>query len=452
MDSQSSWTSFQGIADANGARRSPSNEPIFVLCGARSGSTLLRYALDAHPEICCPAELNIAETLAHMSRVYTLMEISSAPNAPRGERMPAAAVVACRNFADSTLGACARKQAKQRWADKSLVNASYAELIYQVYPSARYICLFRGCADFIASAHEASPWGMMGYGFEPYIRDSPANSVLAMARYWADHVDAMVNFRANHPDSAFSVRYEDLVADPQQILEQLFEFLRTLDASLPSTEAIFDDAMRSPGAQDHKITFTSCFESSSVGRGWSIPTEMIPPQLVERIDRLSEQLGYGPLDGQLEDAVVGDGNLLSGRETSIVQPADELREHIDECFSEFFRQPRNYSDLGAMKFLVPGIDECWVIDFAQQEVRQGKERCASTLIADGAAFVEILSGDRNAPSEVRRGSMRAVAPTTTSDAADVQRYLDAFLAELKVVVDSRRWLRVDTNDRQLTEV
>ena len=35
-------------------------EPIFIVCNARSGSTLLRYLLDVHPDIACPSETAIA--------------------------------------------------------------------------------------------------------------------------------------------------------------------------------------------------------------------------------------------------------------------------------------------------------------------------------------------------------------------------------------------------------
>ena len=41
-----------GVADGRGA----SADPVFVLCMGRSGSTLLRFLLDAHPELACPPE------------------------------------------------------------------------------------------------------------------------------------------------------------------------------------------------------------------------------------------------------------------------------------------------------------------------------------------------------------------------------------------------------------
>ena len=36
--------------------------------------------------------------------------------------------------------------------------------------------------DVIASGIEACPWGLKGYGFEPYAAESPGNTVLALAR------------------------------------------------------------------------------------------------------------------------------------------------------------------------------------------------------------------------------------------------------------------------------
>jgi hypothetical protein len=44
--------------------------PVFVLCGARSGSTLLRFILDAHPELACPPETNIPALCAQLSSVW----------------------------------------------------------------------------------------------------------------------------------------------------------------------------------------------------------------------------------------------------------------------------------------------------------------------------------------------------------------------------------------------
>src|SRR6516162_5977967 len=35
-------------------------DPVFVLCNGRSGPTLLRFVLDAHPDLACPPETNLS--------------------------------------------------------------------------------------------------------------------------------------------------------------------------------------------------------------------------------------------------------------------------------------------------------------------------------------------------------------------------------------------------------
>lgn len=47
-----------------------SNAPIFVLCYARSGSTLLRYILDTHPEIVAPPELHLLTAARQLAWVF----------------------------------------------------------------------------------------------------------------------------------------------------------------------------------------------------------------------------------------------------------------------------------------------------------------------------------------------------------------------------------------------
>jgi len=39
-------------------------DPVFVLCNGRSGSTLLRFLLDAHPDLACPPETNLPSLCA----------------------------------------------------------------------------------------------------------------------------------------------------------------------------------------------------------------------------------------------------------------------------------------------------------------------------------------------------------------------------------------------------
>jgi hypothetical protein len=39
---------------------SPSTAPTFILATSRSGSTLLRFIIDSHPDFACPPETQVA--------------------------------------------------------------------------------------------------------------------------------------------------------------------------------------------------------------------------------------------------------------------------------------------------------------------------------------------------------------------------------------------------------
>ena len=177
--------------------------PIFVLCAARSGSTLLRYMLQAQGDIECPAESNLSQALAAIQFTYSVA--CGRPDQP--EMWQLLADNECRRLADRALGARARLEHRKRWCDKSLSNIEYTSLLCRLFPDAQFLSIYRQCRDVIASALEASPWGLMGYGFEPYARETPANQVLALARYWADRTELGLAFERQHPNNCLGVKY-----------------------------------------------------------------------------------------------------------------------------------------------------------------------------------------------------------------------------------------------------
>ncbi len=81
-------------------------DPVFVLCNGRSGSTLLRFVLDAHPEPACPPETNLPGLCVQLATVWSL--IDGAPlSANRGDEppeIPEAAIAGVRNTMDRMVG------------------------------------------------------------------------------------------------------------------------------------------------------------------------------------------------------------------------------------------------------------------------------------------------------------------------------------------------------------
>lgn len=272
-------------------------DPVFVLCNGRSGSTLLRFLLDAHPDLACPPETNLPGLCVQLATVWSLIE--GAPlSVNRGDEppdIPEAAIAGVRETMDRMVGSYLGRRGKKRYCDKSLGTARYAELLSRVYPDALFVCLYRHPMDVVASAVEACPWGLNGYGFEPYIAATPGNMVMALASFWADNTQDTLTVEERFADRCIRVRYEDMVANPEGTASQLFDFLGVPQAPGVS-ERCFSPERERFGPGDHKIWHTSRISTDSVGRGWSVPTGMIAPQLTAAINDLADKLGYLPLD------------------------------------------------------------------------------------------------------------------------------------------------------------
>jgi Sulfotransferase family len=273
-------------------------DPVFVLCNGRSGSTLLRFVLDAHPELACPPETNLPGLCVQLATVWSLIE--GAPlSANRGDEppeIPQAAIAGVRHTMDRMVGSYLARRGKKRYCDKSLGTARYAELLLRVYPEARFICVYRHPMDVVASGVEACPWGLNGYGFDPYIAATPGNAVMALANFWADNARSTLTVEERFADKCFRLRYEDLVTDPEGTAAELFEFLGVPPAP-GITERCFSNERERFGPADYKIWYTSRVSADSVGRGWSVPTAMIAPQLLAAINELAGRLGYLAVDG-----------------------------------------------------------------------------------------------------------------------------------------------------------
>jgi len=273
-------------------------DPVFVLCNGRSGSTLLRFVLDAHPDLACPPETNLPQLCVQLATVWSLIE--GAPlSANRGDEppeIPEAAIAGVRETMDRMVGSYLARRGKKRYCDKSLGTARYAPLLRRVYPQARFICLYRHPMDVIASGAEACPWGLNGYGFEPYIAATPGNAVMALANFWTDNVQATLAVEERFQDACFRIRYEDLVADSEATAAAVFGFLG-VQAAPGITEACFSAERERFGPADNKIWYTSQINDGSVGRGWSVPTAMIAPQLLGMMNELAGRLGYLAVDG-----------------------------------------------------------------------------------------------------------------------------------------------------------
>ena len=215
---------------------------------ARSGTTLLRLILDAHPEIGCPAEAGIPSLIQTLGRVWWTIEADEMtdgagdPQAPSERRaqpaddeqgphdgalpqLPPNAKDEIRRAALAPMRHYCGRESKRLYCDKSLDSVYHLEAVRQVFPKTRYVLLFRHVMDTVASGIEASPFGFHAYGYFPFVQRSPDNFVAALVDYWLRHVEIALGWEEAHPELCHRLRYEDLVTSPEKVVHQLFEFL-----------------------------------------------------------------------------------------------------------------------------------------------------------------------------------------------------------------------------------
>jgi Sulfotransferase family len=406
------------------------DRPVFVLCTGRSGSTLLRFLLDAHPDLACPPETRLPWLCTQLASAWSVIEDAPMPSGRLGQSpVPPAVIQGLRQSLSPMMSSYLARRGKKRYCDKSLGGAQHTALLRQVWPGAKFICLYRHPMDVIGSGIEASPWGVGSYGFESYVAASPGNMVAALARYWADYTGAILAAEAEFGEDCLPMRYEDLVADPEEQAERLFEFVGV--APVPGiTQRCFTGERQRFGPGDYKIWNTMGVTASSVGRGWQVPARLIQAELLAVVNDMAEQLGYVqidetwgvgsapadlrvPVDPDLAAAPVAalddDSSWQSGAVLS-----DRVRAGLLNLGEDFTRSWKSCSAESVLLFATapePGRPVAWWrLDLAAGTATAGAgDRAVDSdwsVTGSVEAWQRVLSGDLNLSVAFRGGELR----------------------------------------------
>jgi hypothetical protein len=340
------------VADAVNAPRGPqATKPVrrprikhvFIVSPARSGSTLLRYLLDAHPDIVSPAELNLSALLLHAANTWHRAHEGQGTTDPGAEaRGPAEATAEPRatsgaplspdslrwatKIVNEIMADLAREAGATAFVDKSLATVDQLPIVASCYPKAYYIFLHRYPLDMIASGIEASRWGFNAFGFAPYIGAAPGNFVSGLGSYWIDKVSRMLEFERTSSVAHARIYYELLCDDPVTTLTDLLDFLE-----LPPDDGIVKRAFASEhavGPGDYKIDFTKSVKTDSVGRGSTLPWLLRNDQ-VERIDELLAELDYPALEAARRGNLAALLGLKRAANASAASTADLTRQMVE---------------------------------------------------------------------------------------------------------------------------
>jgi Sulfotransferase family len=264
-----------GRSDAASAAAGTANSPVIVLTYAGSGSDTLQSLLSAIPGLACTSGTGVLPLVEQAAAAWRQVEGRAS------QQLSPLAAASIRAMVSSLTTVVLAREGKRRWCELARAQPSAADTFVRLFPGTRVLCLHRACPDVVYETLHASDWGLAGPAFAPFTSAHPASTVAALAAFWATHTEQLIAFEDSHPAVCRRVRYEDLVAEPDQAADSIQAFL----SGGPEPAA--------PGAPAGRQG--SAPAGSPPAAAAPLPADQIPPLLLTWVDKLMADLGYPQL-------------------------------------------------------------------------------------------------------------------------------------------------------------
>lgn len=254
--------------------------PVIIGGFYRSGTSLLRRLFDSHPNFYCGPEVKffkdfygdyLSDPLSH-ARFF-----SSARS--MGLKEGCLLEIFGRSFIECHEEA-AKKYGKKRWADKNPENVLYLKqwdlLLKKQYV---FVHVVRNPQDALASLNEI--------GFEKALPKSFSSRIGIYDQF----LTAANNFQQQESERSITIRYEDLVGQPDATMRQLFYRLGE-----PFHGEIFDKfhlPERNRGLEDPKISQTNQIHTKGVGRWKNDLDKQLQREVRSKLGSWIALYGYG---------------------------------------------------------------------------------------------------------------------------------------------------------------
>jgi Sulfotransferase family len=203
--------------------------PVLVLGVSRSGTTLLKEMLDSHSALAIPTESYFIPALLDrhgrrfvvdaflddVGRLSRIREWGVTPELvwaqlPHNPTVEEAIRAVYRAYADL--------RGKPRYGDKTPIYMQRLDALERVFPDAQYVHLIRDGRDA----------GLSFLGMRRRARFNPARArgIAAFASQWRLEIEGARDLgRRLGPERYLELRYEDLVAEPEEHLRRICDFL-----------------------------------------------------------------------------------------------------------------------------------------------------------------------------------------------------------------------------------
>jgi protein-tyrosine sulfotransferase len=277
----------------------PAN-PVFLLSHFRSGSTVLRYVLDAHPAFCCPAELRLG---ALCETLYGVIELTTGERDDRAWQP--AGIARVRAVVDDLMRSYCERKGKSRWCDKSPGNMEFVGTITTVFPDAQFIALHRRALDQVWSSYEVHLHAAESTPGKP-----KSEIWTELLERWCIVTERLLALEQYMPHAVHRMTYERLTAAPEAEAARMCEFLHVQRVS-GLTETAFA-IPHDPGPADVKIRGSKGIDSGRVGKGRRVEIAAVPARIRARLDALMAEVGYwaGDCNPHISEPSIGRRNTM----------------------------------------------------------------------------------------------------------------------------------------------
>lgn len=327
--------------------RSPDESPIFVIGTGRSGTTLLRQMLNAHPRIHLTHEAAFYSYARHapagcaprewLERYFDTYSFAWLRLDPEEIRRALPADLSWDRVAlvyQAIMRARARRVGKARYGEKNPLDTHNLPAIFRDFPDARVVYIMRDPRPTV-----------MSFGRVPF--GTPSTLLNAfLCRAQQQHIEPFL-------DRILEVRLEDLSADPRRVLHAVLRYLGE-----PWDDAVLDH-VRNAESEDVPplpwfvgATREATSRQTSDG-GWR---ERLSPawiRLIERINRVAlRRYGYEPAALPQEPSLLA----LAGAVAADVPRVAEATRRLLRLKGQLDRHFRGQERLDAQAGMAANID------------------------------------------------------------------------------------------------
>ena len=177
--------------------------PTFIVGSGRSGTTLLRLMLDAHPNISCGPETHFLRDMRHIvGEHWNLLSRYGFEKEYWHRKI--------RDFFHSFQKDYMEKRGKNRWVEKTPWYSRYLDFLDAVFEDCLILHPIRNGYDVVLSWKERS-------GYQQALKSAWTG--------WEDAIKQSRRFGQRYPGRYHEFRYEDLVTDPESTMRDILAFM-----------------------------------------------------------------------------------------------------------------------------------------------------------------------------------------------------------------------------------